>query len=273
MDQVVQIQPGWDVYGTDSEKIGSVESVGANYIAVRKGMILPSTHYVPFEAIQSAQPSEAYVIVGATKDQFDQMGWDQIPAETATTTDAYASTGSTTGYTAATATDVAAGGAAETQRVARYEEELQAQKSTAQTGEVQVRKSVTEDQATLDVPVRRDEVTVRRVAVDRPATGVEQAFQDGETLRVPVTAEQITVTKQPRVVEEIEIQRTPVQETQRVSDTVRREQVAIDQSGDVNVDDRSADLVGAGSDRMQRSSFDDAARIGDTTDEDAEPLV
>jgi uncharacterized protein (TIGR02271 family) len=71
------------------------------------------------------------------------------------------------------------------------------------------------------------------VKTDRPARGDERAFQDGDTLRVPVTAEEVEVRKEPRVVEEIEIDKRRVTEDQKVSEGVRREEVDIRETGDV----------------------------------------
>jgi uncharacterized protein (TIGR02271 family) len=118
-------------------------------------------------------------------------------------------------------------------RVPVHEESLQATKRTQSAGEVAVNKRVTEREETLEVPVTREQVDVRRVAVDRPATQDERAFAEGGTLRVPIMEEQVEVTKQPRVVEEIEVSKRPVTETRRVSDTVRREEVDVQGGGSV----------------------------------------
>lgn len=46
--------------------------------------------------------------------------------------------------------------------------------------------------------------------------------------------EQATTSKDARVVEELEIGKTPTTDTERVSGTVRREEFDIDSDGDVN---------------------------------------
>ncbi|MDP9350240.1 MAG: DUF2382 domain-containing protein, partial [Chloroflexota bacterium] len=48
--------------------------------------------------------------------------------------------------------------------------------------------------------------------------------------------EEVEVRKEVRVAEELEIDKTVVQDTERVTDTVRREEVHIDQVGDVDVE-------------------------------------
>ena len=53
---------------------------------------------------------------------------------------------------------------------------------------------------------------------------------DGETIRVPVHAEDVDVRKEARVVEEVEISKRPVTENRRVSETVRREEIDVDET-------------------------------------------
>ncbi|HEX8941340.1 MAG TPA: YsnF/AvaK domain-containing protein [Candidatus Limnocylindrales bacterium] len=250
MPTIDQVQPGWAVYGSDGKKIGSVQERADGYVAVSKGTLLPTTYYVPSDGIQDVRPDESIVIVACAKDEFEQMGWDQPPT-------GLGDTRPVAGGTTREATTVGSGDA---QRIARYEEDLRAEKSRQQTGEVRVGKDVTEEERSMDVPVTREDVQVRRVAVDRPATGKEGAFSEGDTVRVPVTAEQVNVSKEPRVVEELEIRKTPRQETQRVSETVRKERFDVDRSGDVEVDDRAGDLVGAGADRTESQRGWDAER-------------
>ena len=56
-----------------------------------------------------------------------------------------------------------------------------------------------------------------------------------ETIRVPVTEERVEVSKQPVVYEEVGIGKRVTQETETVSDTVRREELRVDEKGDVEV--------------------------------------
>jgi len=93
-------------------------------------------------------------------------------------------------------------------------------------------KDVVEQQRTLEVPVSREEVYVERRAVDRPADRPIEATSE-KTIDVPVREEQVEIEKRPVVYEEVEVGKRQVQETQRVSDTVRREEARIDREGDV----------------------------------------
>ncbi len=106
-----------------------------------------------------------------------------------------------------------------------------------------------------------EEVEVTRRRVDRPDTGGE-IIDDGQTIRVPIRAEEVDVRKDSRIVEEVEISKRPVTETQRVNETVRREEVDVDTSGDV--------LTGAGASRTQRSNIDESSvSTGSRLDDDA----
>ena len=255
--QYDEIGRGWAVYDTNDEKIGDVADLGTSYLLVQKGLIFIKDVYIPMSAVSRTDAANGAVYVNVQKDSIDSMGWDAPPTDAGS----YETSRSDIGTTG----DVDAG---ERQRLALHEEELQAETRRQQAGEVQVNKRVVEDSQELEVPVTHDEVQVRRVRVDRDASTSGDAFtQDADTVRVPVTAESVEVTKTPRVVEEIEISKRPVTERQTVSDTVRREEAQVTKEGDVVIEDGARDLVGSGSDRMQRTSIDD---IEDATDERAD---
>jgi uncharacterized protein (TIGR02271 family) len=125
-----------------------------------------------------------------------------------------------------TATDVTEG---DTLRVPVHEEELTATTRPVERGEVRVDKRVVEEDRTLEVPVSEERVTITRRAVDRD-TGVDDlAFQE-DTIEIPLRSEEVDVQKRNRVVEEIDIAKDTVQRTERVTDTVRREQVNVDEA-------------------------------------------
>jgi len=110
-----------------------------------------------------------------------------------------------------------------------HEEELVATKREREAGEVQITKNVVEERQTLEVPVTEEQVRVTRRAVDRDASSGEAAFQGG-TIEVPLTTEEVHLQKQVRVSEEIEIDREQVQTSERVTGTVRKEIVDVDET-------------------------------------------
>jgi len=119
------------------------------------------------------------------------------------------------------------------QRVEVREEQLHAQKRPVETGEVRVRKEVHTEQQTVNVPVTREEVVIERHPASGRATSGD--IRAGEEIRIPVKEERVEVTKQPVVKEEVTVGKRQVHETEQVSGTVRKEEVKVEQEGDVNV--------------------------------------
>jgi uncharacterized protein (TIGR02271 family) len=113
------------------------------------------------------------------------------------------------------------------------EEQLRVQKQPVETGEARLRKDVVTEQKSIDVPVTHEEVYVeRRAGSGQPA---DQPIGEGETYRMPVREEQVTVEKQPVVREEVSMGKRPVQETKQVSETTRREEAHLERTGDIKV--------------------------------------
>jgi uncharacterized protein (TIGR02271 family) len=114
------------------------------------------------------------------------------------------------------------------------QEELVANKQQVETGRVQVGKDVVSEQRTIEVPVTREEVTIERTPVERrPSDG--PIDDRGDSITVPVHEERADVEKRAVVYEEVAVGTRQVQDVERVSDTVRREEATIDRDGDVNV--------------------------------------
>ena len=119
------------------------------------------------------------------------------------------------------------------------EEELRARKQTVEAGEVELRKDVVAENRTMTVPVTREEVVIERRAVDRRPS--DRPIGDGEVIEVPVYEEEVTPEKRTVVREEISLGKRQVQETERVSGTVRREEVRIEAEGHVHGHDDDQD--------------------------------
>ena len=112
------------------------------------------------------------------------------------------------------------------------EEELRAHKETVGAGEVKVRKEVQTEQRQITVPVEREEIVVER----RPAGGkAAKGDMKAEVIRIPVKEERVHVTKEPVVREEVVVSKRKVHGTQTVSDTVRKEDLAVESEGGAKV--------------------------------------
>jgi uncharacterized protein (TIGR02271 family) len=115
-------------------------------------------------------------------------------------------------------------------RLELREEELRTEKERVQAGEVRLRKEVVTEQRTIEVPVTREEVVIER----RPAVAGQEAggsIGEGQEIRIPIMEEEVRVEKTPVVREEVSLKKRQVQDTERVSETVRREEARIEESG------------------------------------------
>jgi uncharacterized protein (TIGR02271 family) len=125
----------------------------------------------------------------------------------------------------ATATDVAASTDEDELRIQRTEEELAAGTREREAGQLKVRKRVRTDREQIEVPTRHEEVSVERV----PASGEATEAEIGEDeVTVPVTEEEVVVSKRPVVKEEVRVRKDVVSDTETVEEDVRREEIDIE---------------------------------------------
>jgi uncharacterized protein (TIGR02271 family) len=208
-----QVHEGMEVLDIDGQKIGMMGEQLGDYFNVDAGLFGTNEYYVPFSAI--TRVADNSVILNVRKDQVDDMGWHERPSTTNRGT---------------------ASASGDTDRTMQLrEEQLQARTTPVETGRVHLGKDVVEEERTMQVPVSREEVYVERHPVERRPADRPISESDSETIRVPVREEQVEVEKQPVVYEEVGVGKRVTQETQQVSDTVRREELRMDNDGDVEV--------------------------------------
>jgi len=225
---------GADVYGSDNEKIGTVADVGQNYFLVQKGWLFIKDLYLPTSAISRTDGQN--VFLSLTKHEAEQMGRDELPNEGdnwyGTERTGYAATETGTTGRATTGTAGTAGRTAnyregENVSVPIVEEQLKAGVRETEAGRARVVKDVREEQQTIDVPVEREEVYVTERAVNRPATEADMQALDRD-IEVPLREQEVVTQKQAVVTGEVNIRKETVTDTQRVSDTVRREEAHVE---------------------------------------------
>ncbi|GAC1507180.1 MAG: hypothetical protein NVS2B12_22070 [Ktedonobacteraceae bacterium] len=113
------------------------------------------------------------------------------------------------------------------------EEQLEASTERVQSGEVRLHKDVITEQRNIDVPVTHEEVFVERRNVDaRPS---DTAIGQEESIRIPVSEEQVNVNKNTVTTGEVEVGKRAVTENQRISDTVRREEARLERDGNPRI--------------------------------------
>jgi uncharacterized protein (TIGR02271 family) len=120
-------------------------------------------------------------------------------------------------------------GSTDAQNIQLYGEVLRVHKDRISRGEVRVRKEVTTTTQTVEVPVTREELVVERVPVSGqvPATG---ATFDSEEIRIPLSEERASVSKQAVVREEVRVGKKQVTNVETLDEQVRSEQLKIDQN-------------------------------------------
>ena len=167
----------------------------------------------------------------------------------------------TTGYAGTTTNTTNADYANETddQRVLRLRaEQLNVSKQAVQSGEVSLGKNVVEQQQTINVPVTHEEVYIENRPVTDATVDDATPIGEGESIRVPVSAERVNVSKDTVVTGEVSIAKRAVQETQQVTDTVSHEEARLDQSGNPIITGNTLDTT--------NTSYDTTGNTVDTTD-------
>ncbi len=247
-----QIMAGTEVYGSDNEKIGTVADVGQNYFLVQKGFLFIKDLYLPTRTIARVDGERVYLNV--PKHEAEHMAAEQLPAEGdawygtgARTTDTMNTTRpvetSRTDRTDRTVREAATSTGRTSDRVGRegenitvpvVEEQLRAGVREVEGGNARIVKSVSSEQQSIDVPVQREEVYVTERAVNRAATPEDLAAMDRD-IEIPLREQEVVTSKQAVVTGEVGIRKETTTETQRVSDTVRREEVHVEDTSNPRI--------------------------------------
>ena len=116
-------------------------------------------------------------------------------------------------------------------------EELHVDKELRQIGEVEISKRVVSEQVQVPVTLEREEIIIHRRDVS--GSGTAGTIGADQTIVVPISEEFANVTKTAHVTGEVEIEKRVTSEQKTVSDTVRREELDVNQgtTGRVRVED------------------------------------
>ncbi len=113
------------------------------------------------------------------------------------------------------------------------QEELDVNKNRVQAGEVILSKEVVEEQKTVDVPITHEEVIIERRTINNEHS--DTPITSGETIRIPVSKEQVDVGKHTVVTGEVLARKHEVEETRHIEETLKKEEARINTEGDTNV--------------------------------------
>lgn len=237
---VISITP-WSIQG--DQKVGTVESVWLDhndqpaYLAVRTGWLgMGKTYVVP---TQNANVSERRrqirlpYTLGQLKGapEFDSNAQLQSADE-----DRIGSHYRNYGFqrenwladqtaTKGTARDTAL---AEEARIKLKEEKLKVGKREVEYGRVRLRKVIRTEVVNQPVELKREEIVVERVPAGE-ASATEDFSED--EIYVPLRREEAVVQKEARVREEVRVGKREQREQETVSETVRSEDVEVEQEG------------------------------------------
>ena len=76
---IMEIEEGDDVVGSDGEKLGHVIGRKDDYIVVEKGFFFPTDYFIPASAIASVEDDK--VVLTVSKDEALDQGWDVVPGD------------------------------------------------------------------------------------------------------------------------------------------------------------------------------------------------
>lgn len=222
MSQQFDIQEGMQVYGGD-QLIGRVERLHGD------GFHVNGHHYTP-EMVTRVEHNRIYLgdsgVGGAALSNAD-MNTDTTAQPRTRMASLATSDIRDTALTDNT-TRLEERGEGEV-RVPIIEERLAVGTREVELGEVDIRKTVIEEEQTASVTLHRDEVRVEEIAVaERPLQAGDDAFNEG-TIRIQLRGEDAVVAKEVVVTGEVVIDKGTIAEERTITDTVRRQRVDVDE--------------------------------------------
>ncbi len=111
------------------------------------------------------------------------------------------------------------------------EENVKVGKREVETGAAKIRKEVHTERVNTPVDLKREELVVERVKTGE-GNVPDDAFREGE-VRIPLRKEEAVVQKEAKVVGEVRVGKKQETERQNISETVRKEEVKVDEKGDM----------------------------------------
>jgi uncharacterized protein (TIGR02271 family) len=246
---------GYDAYGTDEEKLGSVAGVVAEegsmqpcYLAIDAGGWFSTKQFlVPTGDVREVDEDQRRVYFQQLTKQ--TLGSDRYPRydESVWERGSHAEfreyeRGVVGAYRPERGADEAVDYRQDlyrrpvegAQRLRLMEEHLVANKERYQAGSVTLGKRIVEHTETVEVPLREERVIIERHPVDERVEAGEITETD-ERVRVELMRERAVAEKEAVVTEEVGVRKEAVEHTERVTDTVRKEELVVEEHGDVNV--------------------------------------
>ncbi len=120
------------------------------------------------------------------------------------------------------------------------QEAVRVEKREFESGKVVVHKTVVERDEAVEILLRQQDLSVERVPVGRVVSEAPQTRQEGDTLIVPILEEVLVVEKRLMLKEELHIRKQSSERTEHQTIRLRSEQVKIEQTGRISLDEAVA---------------------------------
>jgi uncharacterized protein (TIGR02271 family) len=127
-------------------------------------------------------------------------------------------------------------GNANEQRLTLSEEELSVGKRQVEAGAVEIDKRVETEHVRESVPVMHEEAIVERRPINDAMAARGATIGEGETIRVPLTEEEVVAEKRVVAKEELVVRKNEVTETETVEADLRRERAEVHREGETHRD-------------------------------------
>ncbi|RYD82664.1 MAG: DUF2382 domain-containing protein [Verrucomicrobiaceae bacterium] len=119
-------------------------------------------------------------------------------------------------------------------RVPLSEEQVNVSKREVENGSAQVHKVVKSETVNQPVELKEEQIRVEKITSSPGGKVPENAFQE-ENISVPLKREEAVVEKTAHVTGEVKIRKTQESETQQVHETVRKEELKVDETDQARV--------------------------------------
>jgi uncharacterized protein (TIGR02271 family) len=204
--------------GSDDEDLGEVKEIDEDYVLVQKGLINKEKFYIPKNMAESYDGSVLRFNISKEEVRNRYMG------ESPPVADQYSSSYKNADLTEKDTENIPK----ETDsRVPLIEERVNVSKRESAEEATVTKEPVTQTK-TVEVPVTHEEVTIeKRPPKDRKYTSIssESPVESKTEIKISLKREEVEVTKQPYIKEEVVVKKKPVTETRQVNEEVRSETV------------------------------------------------
>ena len=209
--------------GSGNEDLGEVQEVNGNYVLVQKGIINKEKFYIPRDLVESYDGDIVRFRI-TEEDAKSRFLRDSPPSES----ESSSSSSSSSFYETGTRRE-------ETEQqettVPITEERLNVSKRTYEQ-QATIKKEPIRETKTVEVPVTHEELIVekRKPSSTTPTSSDIRPVESETEIIIPLKREEIQVTKEPYVKEEVIVKKKPVTETHTVSEEIRKEKVKVGDS-------------------------------------------